>query len=91
MAANSVMSAVWLLNALENSLQEANCLMKELIGEDAAQSLDADRLSCGERSYVACELKKFRERLGLTGEMIERLDAGAARAESKLREFSVRG
>lgn len=81
MARDRMMSAVWLVNALENALHEPNCLMKQLIGDGAVASLSSASLSQGEKQFAAQELKTLAERLAMSRELIEQLEAATRQAQ----------
>lgn len=77
---NQMMSAVWLLNTLENSLHEPNCLIKQIIDGNALESLTSTDLNEEEQGFAYKELKKFQKRLGMTIKLLEELEVSTNKA-----------
>ncbi len=83
MMRNQMMSLVWLMNALENALHEPNCLMTELLEKGAIKSMAPTDLAMEEQAYAMHELQTLIDRLALSHELLERLEAAAGQAQNK--------
>ena len=77
---NKMMSAVWLLNTLENTLHEPNCLLKEILDDNILESLTSTDLKEGEKAFADQELKRLKERISMTMKLLEELELSTNKA-----------